>query len=284
MDDAAKVETYYNERVAGKLGDFTACNPRIEAAVATIAEWAPWPPRRVLEIGCGVGATTWRMARAWPRAQVIGADISRTSIEVAQTCFKRRNLAYQAGLVTEASMGGPFDLVVLMDVYEHIAPADRASLHAAIKSGLAERGRVIMTVPTAKMQAFLRADMPDRLQPVDEDIGLDVIATFARETGTELASFRQVGIWRYGDYAHLVFGRLDFDLVQVRAQPPGGMRSKVKKALGLDPRPGRRDYLGFDVGVARRSRRLQRFEVSPAERARLASAWATARREADKPQ
>lgn len=277
MGDAGQVETYYNERVAGKLGDFTSCNPRIEAAIATIAEWAPWPPRRVLEIGCGIGATSWRMARAWPDAEVVGADISRTSIEVAQVCFKRPNLSYRAGPITADSITGPFDLVVLMDVYEHIAPAERASLHAAIKSGLAEQGRVVMTVPTPKLQAYLRANMPERLQPVDEDIGLDEIATFARETATELASFRQVGIWRYGDYGHLVFGRFAYDLVQARAPLPGGMRSKLRAAVGRDTRPGRKDYLGFDLGVPVVGSRLKRFKVPHAERAQLASAWTKAR-------
>lgn len=273
MNDAGNVETYYNERVAGKLGDFTGFNPRIEAAVATIAEWSPWPPRRVLEIGCGIGATSWRMARAWPSAEVVGADLSRISIEVARTCFKRPNLAYQAGLVTADSIPGPFDLLVLMDVYEHIAPADRGSLHAAIRSALSDSGRLVMTVPTPKMQAYLRAKLPDRLQPIDEDIGPDEIATFARETGTEVAYFRQVGVWRYGDYAHLVFGRFAYDLVQARASAPGGMRSKLERALGRFEVEGRKDYLGFDVGRPPDPTRLKRFEVDRAERVRVTSAW-----------
>lgn len=273
MDDAVEVETYYNARVAGKLADFTACNPRIEAAVATVAEWAPASPRRVLEIGCGVGATSWRMARAWPAAQVVGADISRTSIEAARTCFKLPNLAYQAGVVSADTIAGPLDLVVLMDVYEHIAPADRASLHAAIRVALADEGRVIMTVPTPKLQSYGRANAPEAMQPVDEDIGPAEIAAFARDTGTELAYFRQVGVWRYGDYAHLVFGRFAYDPVRARAPMPGGMRSRLGKALGHDSRPGRKHYLGFDAGAPPDEQRLKRFEVSAAERARLAGAW-----------
>ena len=277
MDDAGRVEAYYNERVAGKLRDFTNFNPRIEAAVAAIAEWAPWPPRRVLEIGCGVGATAWRMARAWPEAQVLGADISRSSIEVARTCFKRPNLAYQAGLITSESVKGPFDLVVLMDVYEHIAPADRASLHAAIRSALSDEGRVVMTVPTPRLQAYGRANTPEGMQPVDEDIGLEEIGAFARDTQTELAYFRQVGIWRYGDYAHLVFARFGYDRVQARAPLPGGLRSKLNKALGRDPREGRTHHLGFDVSAPVEPQRLARFQVGRAERARLASAWTSSR-------
>src|SRR5258708_9061783 len=97
--NAATVQSYYNERVEEKLRDFTHPNPRVEAAVTTVAEWAPPAPTRILEIGCGVGATCWRMARAWPQAQVVGVDISPRSIAVASTCFRRDTLSYLARLV-----------------------------------------------------------------------------------------------------------------------------------------------------------------------------------------
>src|SRR5437763_1839046 len=107
--DLVYVKSYYDERIEGKLLDFTQPNPRIEAAIQTLAEWAPAKPRRVLEIGCGIGATSWRMARAWPRADVLGVDISPTSIEVAKTCFRRPNLTYRAGLIKEGVLDGKFD-------------------------------------------------------------------------------------------------------------------------------------------------------------------------------
>ena len=78
------VQAYYNGRVADKLRDFTHPLPRIEAAIQTLAEWAPANPRRILEIGCGVGATSWRMVRRWLQAEVIGADIRPLSIEAAK--------------------------------------------------------------------------------------------------------------------------------------------------------------------------------------------------------
>src|ERR1700678_4271274 len=102
------VRTYYDERVEGKIRDFTHANPRIEAGIQLVAEWAPPDPSRILEIGCGIGATCWRMARAWPQAQVIGADISPISIEVADICFKRPNLSYRAGLINEGQLDGKF--------------------------------------------------------------------------------------------------------------------------------------------------------------------------------
>jgi len=128
------IQAYYDERIDGKIQDFTHANPRIEAAIQLVAEWAPPHPTRILEIGCGIGATSWRMARAWPQAEVIGADVSPASIEVAKTCFQRPNLSYRAALIKEGVLAGKFDLVVLMDIYEHIALEDRVPLHAAIRS------------------------------------------------------------------------------------------------------------------------------------------------------
>ncbi|HWF76490.1 MAG TPA: methyltransferase domain-containing protein [Caulobacteraceae bacterium] len=280
MGDNEDVEAYYNKRVAGKLADFTGFNPRIEAAVETIAEWSPLRPKRVLEIGCGIGATSWRMARAWPEAEVIGADISRMSVEVAQACFRRPNLRYVAGAIEAGSLPGKFDLVVLMDVYEHIPPAERPALHGFVRAALADEARVIMTVPTPAMQAWLHRDHPEAIQPVDEDIDLGVAETFARETQTDLVHYRQVGIWRYGDYAHLVFGRFSPAPVIAReAKPSGlpGLKHRVKRLIGRTATDGEKDYLGYDFGRARTAERRRRFQVAARERRQIAAAWSNGR-------
>ena len=276
MSEAEAVEAYYDERVAGKLADFTDFNPRIEAAIETIAEWSPLRPKRVLEIGCGIGATSWRMARAWPDAEVIGADISHGSVEVAQTCFRRPNLKYFAGATDERSVPGKFDLIVLMDVYEHVPPSERGALHGFVRAALAAEARVIMTVPTPAMQAWLHRDHPDAIQPVDEDIDLPVAEAFARETETELIHYRQVGIWRYGDYAHLVFGRFTPAAVIARELKPSGLpglKHRVKRLIGRTAPDGEKDYLGYDFGRARTRERVRRFQVPAPERRRIAAAW-----------
>lgn len=271
------VRSYYNERVAGKLRDFTHVNPRIEAAIALLAEWASPQPRRILEIGCSVGATSWRMARAWPDAEVTGVDISPTSIEVAQSCFQLPNLSYKSGFITPDFLSGEYDLVLMMDVYEHIPASDRAMVHAAIKAHLAAECRIVITVPTPALQ-HAAIDIPGGLQPVDEDIGLDEIKAFADDTQTQLLHMRQVGIWEYSDYAHLVFGRFEeLAKVALREQTPsgGGLRTRLKRLVqGVPPTTGRSDYLGFDVGrpVAPPDR-LARFAVSVDERRRVAEAW-----------
>lgn len=273
------VQAYYDERVDGKIRDFTHANPRIEAAVELVAEWAPPKPKRILEIGCGIGATCWRMARAWPGTEVIGADVSLLSIEVAKTCFQRPNLSYRAGLVTEGVFAGSFDLVLLMDTYEHIALSDRTSLHAAIKPLLSDDARVIMTVPTPAVLRYLREENPSEIQPMDEDVTPQDMIVLARDTGTQLLYYREVGIWHYGDYAHVVVGRYQtLSDVKLREYKPAGaaaLKQRAKLLLGQeqDLSTARSHYLGCDV-LRPTSRRFdERFRVSASVRNRLASSW-----------
>ncbi len=273
------IQAYYNERIDGKIRDFTDANPRIEAAIQLVAEWATLKPTRILEIGCGVGATSWRMARAWPQAEVIGADVSPISIEVAKTCFQRPNLSYRAGLIKEGVLAGKFDLVVLMDTYEHIALDDRATLHVAIRSFLSDDARLVMTFPTPALQNYARRTSPSDLQPVDEDVTPADILVFARETSSQLLYYREIGIWRYGDYAHVVLGRYrtltDVKLREYKPAATAAIKHHVKRLLGRVQilSTARRDYLGSDVLRPSPSRTDDRFRVGTSERERLASSW-----------
>jgi SAM-dependent methyltransferase len=273
------VQAYYDERVEGKLRDFTDANPRIEAAIQLLAEWALPKPSRILEIGCGIGATCWRMARAWPEAEVVGADVSPLSIEVAKTCFQRPNLNYRAGLITEGVLDGGFDLMLLMDTYEHIALGDRATLHAAIRSLLSDDARLVMTVPTPAVLNHARTTNPSDLQPVDEDVMPADILVLAKETGTQLLYYREIGIWNYGDYAHVVLGCYQhLAHVGLREYRPGGLAAleqRVNRMLGRSEAQstGRNDYLGSDVLRPSPRNIGARFRVTARERQRLASSW-----------
>jgi 2-polyprenyl-3-methyl-5-hydroxy-6-metoxy-1,4-benzoquinol methylase len=266
------VKAYYDERIEGKIRDFTHFNPRIEAAIHTLAEWAPIKPKRVLEIGCGIGATTWRMARAWPDAEVIGADVSPASIQVAKKCFVLSNLRYLEGLISAGSLSGQFDLIVLMDTYEHIALQDRASLHAVIKSLLANDSRVVLTFPTPATQQHDRIHALSAMQPIDEDVTPADIIRLAQETETHILYYRQVGIWQYGDFAHLVLGRFQL-LAEVQPREPNPthlsrLKQTLKRVVGRTPPKltEQRDYLGSDLLQPAPRNYIRPFDVSAAER------------------
>jgi SAM-dependent methyltransferase len=101
--------------------------------------WAP-QPRRILEVGCGEGAMTERLSRAWPAATVTGTDITPRigwlfRGDSARVRFLRKR-------VEDIALNEPasFDFVVLCDVVHHVPPLMRPPLLSAIGRVMAAGG------------------------------------------------------------------------------------------------------------------------------------------------
>jgi len=201
-----EVRTYYDAHVNGKLRGFVEGNSRVEHAWTTIERWAGDAPSRILEVGCGIGDLSWRMSRRWTESQVVGLDVSRRSLKVARKLFRDPRITFCDAPLVTGQLDGTFDLIVLIDVYEHIAATERRSLHDAVKEFLAPNGRIVLTFPTPRHLAWLTIHKPNEIQPVDEDITLETMLQLARETGTEVLSYQEIGVWHHGDYAHAVLG------------------------------------------------------------------------------
>lgn len=202
--------SYYDSKVRNKLRDFVEGNARVDVAWATLEAYAPTQPQRILEIGCGVGYVSWRMSLRWPHASTIGVDFSPASVTLAQRLFSGPRCSFYLGDVTEtlSDIGeADFDLVVLMDVYEHVAPVDRGRLHAFLRNRLALNGRIFLSFPTPRHLAWLRTNHPDQIQPVDEDIDVGVIKALAVDTESTITLYTEVNVWRTADYAHAVLTR-----------------------------------------------------------------------------
>jgi hypothetical protein len=214
---------------------------------------------------------------------VIGVDLSPGSIEVARTCFRRANLAFRAGRLGECGLSGEFDLILMMDVYEHIARSERPALHGLLRQLLSPESRLLLMIPTPAHQDYLRANLPQGLQPVDQDVSPEDVLRLGAEIGARLLCYREVGVWRYGDYFHAVLGRTrrlpDVALRRPKARGPAAAKQVARQLLGRAPpiAESLSDYLGPDFLRQTRDQPLSRFRVSLAERRRLAAAW-TARR------
>jgi trans-aconitate methyltransferase len=241
MAPTQHVLDYYDEHIVDKVADFVDGNRRVDAAWRTIQAWAPPSPSCIVEIGCGVGAMAYRMAARWPDARVIGVDISPRSIEFAKRLFQLPNLSYANDDVRQLGVEGQCDLVVFVDVYEHVARGDRAAFHAAVAPLLAGNGRLVMTFPTPAHLQLFRETSPEELQPVDEDVDLTALLELSAATSTSLLMFQAQDIWLTGDYAHAVFGRREMGRPVERPAPPDPtlLERVVRKArtllYGTDP-------------------------------------------------
>ncbi|HEX7081717.1 MAG TPA: class I SAM-dependent methyltransferase [Gammaproteobacteria bacterium] len=116
--------------------------------------------KRILDFGCGSGASTARLCRMFPSASVIGVDIHEDSLEIARArarFYGLRNAKFVLSAAgDEVPSGlGRFDHVVLCAVYEHLLPEERESLLPKLWAAL-EPGGVL----------FLR-ETPHRFFPIE---------------------------------------------------------------------------------------------------------------------
>lgn len=110
---------------------------------------APWPARRVLDIGCGPGVIAAALAKCF--GFVVGVDIDGRAVDLAETRFgSRPNLKYKK--VTNLPYpfeDGSFDVLIINHVYEHAA--DVGALFGEARRLLAPGG-VIYLAAAGKYQ------------------------------------------------------------------------------------------------------------------------------------
>ena len=100
------------------------------------------PVRSVLEVGCGEGHVTARLARRYPGARVLGSDLSPRIVETARRLHP--GLSFEVRSIYDvAAAGERFDLVVACEVFEHLDDPDTA-LQALVRVA---RAHVFASVP-----------------------------------------------------------------------------------------------------------------------------------------
>ena len=111
---------------------------------------------RLLDIGCGGGLLSEPMARLG--ADVVGADPARTNVEIARLHAEKGGLAidYRASTAEAlAAMGETFDVILAMEVVEHVADLD--TFVAASATMLRPDGILIVATINRTLRAFALA-------------------------------------------------------------------------------------------------------------------------------
>jgi len=84
---------------------------------------------KILDLGCGNGALTYDAAKKANR--VIGIDLSKKNIQIANAKYGRENIKYIVGDATKDLSSEKFDAIILSNVLEHIE--DRLAFLESIK-------------------------------------------------------------------------------------------------------------------------------------------------------
>lgn len=99
----------------------------------------------LVDIGCGDGRFLREVANRCPDAQLLGVDASARAIRLAQAL--NPNIDYRVHDIVTHGAPGRFDVATLIEVIEHIPPADVPRFLSAVADMLPAGGRLILTVP-----------------------------------------------------------------------------------------------------------------------------------------
>jgi 2-polyprenyl-3-methyl-5-hydroxy-6-metoxy-1,4-benzoquinol methylase len=118
--------------------------------VSTVADIArKRRPGSILDVGCGDGRVTEALFRAVPSVErCVGVDYSERAIALAKM-FGSRPIEFQSRPLSDVA--GGFDLVTLIEVYEHIPPDGAKAFMREVLSKLAPGGALLVSVPSVNV-------------------------------------------------------------------------------------------------------------------------------------
>jgi cyclopropane fatty-acyl-phospholipid synthase-like methyltransferase len=117
-----------------------------ELLAAELADVAAVPDALLLDFGCGVGGTLFRLAERFTTARFRGVTISRRQVDVAERLAQRLGLAsrcaFTHGDFHTVDLGESADAVVAVESFAH--SGDPAAFLANASRHLAEGGRLLL--------------------------------------------------------------------------------------------------------------------------------------------
>jgi SAM-dependent methyltransferase len=105
--------------------------------------------KRLLDFGCGIGASTLGIAKMLPESEVVGVELIPEKIEMAKTIAALQKVGNAKFLCSPLGDRvpdeiGQFDYVILCAVYEHLLPRERETLMPLLWSAMNEGGAIFI--------------------------------------------------------------------------------------------------------------------------------------------
>lgn len=109
--------------------------------IGSLAPGRFWPPRTVIDYGCGTGTALPRLLEHFSPERVLGLDISAASLEVARQA-NRHQARIELSTIKERPPATypPAELVYTSGVFHHIPPPERPAALADIRARLQPGG------------------------------------------------------------------------------------------------------------------------------------------------
>jgi SAM-dependent methyltransferase len=157
---------------------------------ATLLEFVPAEPTRILDLGSGGGRLLALVKSARPLAQLVGLDFSLTMLETLRKLFANdRGVAVvDHNLEHELPQMGQFDAVISSFAIHHVVHERKRTLYNEIFDVLAPNGVFCnlehVASPTPHLHAeFLRAISWEQEDPSNKLLDLETQLDWLREVG-----------------------------------------------------------------------------------------------------
>lgn len=107
--------------------------------------------KRILDFGCGSGASTMILSRMYPKSEIVGVELEENHLKIARARlqhYKYPNVEFHVSpspTKLPANIGN-FDLVILSAVYEHLLPDERKNVLPLIWSAMKSGGLLFLNM------------------------------------------------------------------------------------------------------------------------------------------
>ncbi len=207
---AESIRAFYDDFTESRRGQYLRePNLRIERAAAFVLRYLT-PDDSVLEVGCGIGLVTDRIAQRVSRGRIRACDISPRAIQIAQGRIQSPNVEFRSADIVEhfetlrAWLSPPIRVVAMVDVIEHLPLTTHLQLLRNLRGVMTDDGILLLTYPSPQYQRYLHANAPSELQIVDEVVELEDILRVGSATGFGLKYFALQDVWMRNQYVHCV--------------------------------------------------------------------------------
>lgn len=106
--------------------------------------------RRILDIGCGDGSFSFYFAQKYPNIKIDSFDISKDKITKCQAILNElplKNIEFFCKDLRETSFSNEYDLVLMIDVLEHIPITDSHLVIKKLREAIKPGGYLLLHLP-----------------------------------------------------------------------------------------------------------------------------------------
>jgi trans-aconitate 2-methyltransferase len=232
--DPNRVREYYDGFLRSRMLNYRLyANARLDRAIERISPFVG-TESNVLDIGCGIGIVTAKVAARASRGHVWGIDLGHENIWYAKQTIRKSNLTFlEADVVADfevirKKLSVKMDVVTMVDVIEHIPVEARPGLLTKIRALCSDDAVLVLTYPSPQYQEFLRVHNPNELQIIDNIVLLEELLNEARMAGFGLKHYSLETVWMRNQYVHCVFQTV----ASCASASPAGRSIRLISVLG----------------------------------------------------